>query len=264
MRMALRNWSGQDDFPRHRAGTSLASSLNNAGKVDQKQMAEKKKEKESRKPIVITGAVFLFVLLAGSFALMHRINEVVEQRQELMPTVEPHKAGNLRLGDPMPNLHLETPDGQPWDLHSAMTPGRFTVVTFHHPDCPCAESCGRLIAEMAEEGYEDVEVFGILASGFEDERVLTALEEQEREGIVTFPILYDRGWKVKEQLGATRTPEIWVLDKDQRVAYYGAPENTLFPGSEGHRFLLREAIDALREGRTPEIQSHPSIGCLIQ
>lgn len=227
-------------------------------------MAEKKKEKESRKPLVITGAVFLAILLVGSFAMLHRINQVIEQRQPLMPTSEPGKAGSLRLGDRMPNLHLETPEGQPWDLHSAINREHFTVVTFHHPDCPCAESCGRLIAEMTGNGYDDVDVFGILASGYEDERVLNALAEQEREGIVTFPILYDRGWKVKEQLGATRTPEIWVLDKEMRVAYYGAPENTLFPGSAGHRYLLREAIDALREGRTPEIQSHPSIGCLIQ
>ncbi len=167
------------------------------------------------------------------------------------------------MGDQFPDITLTRPEGGTVQLSVLEKPDTYTVVSFHHPDCPCSESCGLLIAEMSEEGYEDVNVVGILASDEDDPRDLEAMDEQRKEGIVNFPIFYDPDRSVRELLGATRTPEMWVLDKDGKVAFYGAPENTLFPGSKGHRYLLREAIDALRKNEEPEFIAYQPIGCLM-
>lgn len=228
-------------------------------------MATSVAKQESRNGLLMLTGAFALVLVVGVGALVYRVRSIVAERTPAVaPAVASLAAGTLKIGDTFPNIVLEKPEGGTWDLATARTPGKFSVVTFHHPDCPCAESCGKLIAEMGQEGYDDVEVFGILASDYDNPRVLAALDQQKAEGIVNFPVLYDKGGVVQKQLGATRTPEMWVLDKDGHVAYYGAPENTLFPGTAGHRYLLREAIDALRAGRTPEIQTHPSIGCPIE
>ena len=69
---------------------------------------------------------------------------------------------------------------------------------------------------------------------------------------------------MKELLGAKRTPTIWVVDKEGRVAFVGAPESTLFPGAPGHRYLLREAVDAVRAGKAMEPRFFEPLGCPIE
>jgi peroxiredoxin len=227
---------------------------------------------EDRKNLTV-GTVALIVLLlvlsAGAFLL--KIRSVHQEKLKgadteavAAPAATPDEAaGNLRLGEKMPDFELKGDDGKPFHLADLQDGEHFVVVTFHHPDCPCAASCGKLISEMGHDGYTDVRVVGIQATDFDDERVKTALAQQVKDGIVTFPVYADRDGAVRKLLGATRTPEMWVLDKQGRIAFYGAPENTLFPGAPGHRFLLRDAIDALRKGKVPEIRRYDPIGCVI-
>ena len=39
--------------------------------------------------------------------------------------------------------------------------------------------------------------------------------------IVSFPILKDLGQKVADMCGATRTPQVYVLDRDRKICYAG-------------------------------------------
>ncbi len=219
--------------------------------------------------LLVGGGLFLLIVVVGSVLVFQRVRTVAEEQIAEAQALEEAKArieaGNLFIGDEFPDIEFETREGEVRRIGEFLGKDQYVVVNFHHPDCPCAANCGRLIAGMTgENGYDDVQVVGLLASGYDDPRVWNDLEAQRQEGIVTFPVFVDRGQKVMKQVGAKRTPEIWVLDKDGRVAYHGAPESTLFPGSVDHRYLLREAIDALRAGTAPEIQSTPSIGCLIE
>lgn len=222
---------------------------------------------------IIAAAVVLIVVAVGATLVVQRMRSVVdEQRQaavaaaaEQMTTrAETPRAGNLRIGDQMPDFRLHDAEGNEVDFSSFLDGGDFLVVNFHHPGCPCAENCGRLISRMQQDGYDqDVRIIGVMAHDTRDEYILRDLEQQRDDGLVTFPVYFDHDREVKEMLGATRTPEVWVLDREGRIAYWGAPESTLFPGSDGHRFLLREAIDALRLGEQPEVLSYEPIGCQI-
>lgn len=221
----------------------------------------------NRKDIIVGLITLIVVIALGTTGLALRIRKLNSAREkEQAPPVAADsrvRAGRTFVGDIIPDLGLETLDGYRMRLADVYDGEHFVVVTFHHPDCPCAANCGRLISEMGKEGYDDVRVVGILSAGEGDERVMKALAQQREEGIVTFPMFLDRDGEIRKLLGATRTPEMWVTDKSGRIVFYGAPENTLFPGSPGHRYLLREAIDAMRKGTTPEIQSFEPIGCPI-
>ncbi len=172
-------------------------------------------------------------------------------------------AGNFHIGEKLPDFTLSDIDGAEIHLSDKLDGEHFVIVTSHHPDCPCAANCGRLVSKMQSEGLEDVTIFGFMSEGTRDKYDLAALKEQQDAGIITYPVYFDHDKKVTNLLGAERTPEIWVLDKDGTIVYWGAPENTLFPGTEGHRYLLEEAVDALRAGETPEVQRYAPIGCPI-
>jgi peroxiredoxin len=206
-------------------------------------------------PVVLLVGVFA----AGTGLVAHRVLTLAGEKQRAaLPA-----AGAFRVGDELPNLSVQREDGTSVSFKDFMGEKRFLVVNFHHPDCPCAANCGKLIGELMTEGVTDVAVLGILSIGEKDARVREALAAQLASGEVPFPVLFDEGRAVQQKLGATRTPELWIVDRDLRIHYWGAPESSLFPGTQGHRYYLREALAALRAGRSPEVVSAPPIGCLI-
>lgn len=212
--------------------------------------------------VIAAGAgALLLILAAGAAGIAYRVGQLAAR--ETIELQSALRAGNLRLGEPMPDFLLVDREGNSFQLHDAIDGDHYVVISFHHPDCPCSENCGKLISEMQGAGYDDVRVIGVMSAGTRETENLKNLQSQIDEKIITFPVYMDHGGVVQRLLGASRTPEVWVLDKQGVIRYYGAPENSLFPGSKGHRYLLREAIDALRDGRVPEVSRYDPIGCPI-
>jgi peroxiredoxin len=215
-------------------------------------------------PLFVLGGI----IVAGSVLVVGRVASLASQQQPAATnTVEMNRptAGAFMMGEKLPDFTATAADGSTVRLADLLDGKHFVVINFHHPDCPCAENCGKLIADMEKAGeLKDVHVVGILAMAEPRERTMNALARQQREGSVTFPVYLDKGGELVKKFGAKRTPEVWVLDREGRIAYHGAPESTLFPGSTDHRFLLREALVALREGREPAVRQFDSIGCPIE
>ena len=209
--------------------------------------------------------IFLLVFVSGSAAIVLRLRHEIRQQEEaILQQVAKVEAGKFQLGQKLPDFSLADASGNQFSLSGALDGQHYVVVNFHHPDCPCAANCGALINEMIDAGYSDIKVIGIMSSDTRSERALTALKRQQESGEIRFPVYLDHDKTVQNLLGATRTPEVWVLDKEGKIVFYGAPETSLFPGSEGHRYLLREAIDALRRDHKPEIARFEPIGCRIE
>ncbi|MBI4178869.1 thioredoxin family protein [bacterium] len=80
----------------------------------------------------------------------------------------------------------------------------------------------------------------------------------------TFPYVVDRNSELADAFGATRTPDVFLLDKDLTLVYRGAiDDNAKDPASVTRRFLS-EAIDALSAGREIAAKETKSIGCTIK
>lgn len=219
--------------------------------------------KSSPRGLVLFLAIIVVVVLAGLYLVVDRMNKIVTEQIQIADVAVP-TAGNFQLGDKIPDFTVETEAGEKVSLSDFQDGEHFVVVNVTHPDCPCAESCSKLINEMESEGYDDVKVMGVLPVDEDNPRVVKALHKQEEDGIVTFPVYFDPERVAVKMLGAVQTPTVWVLDKEGRIRFWGAPENTLFAGSEGHRYLLREAIDALRKGEDPPVKTFKPIGCAIE
>jgi peroxiredoxin len=80
-----------------------------------------------------------------------------------------------------------------------------------------------------------------------------------------FPYLYDETQAVARAYHAACTPDLFLFDKDFKLVYRGEfdssrPGNSVPVTGES----LRNAIDAVLAGKTPDEDQRPSIGCNIK
>lgn len=217
-------------------------------------------------PLLLPALTLGVTILVGGSLFAWKLKKEIRAQDSTAPTstAAPVAKAQATVGQPFPDFTLPGIDGGTFTLSRDRDPQRYTVLVFHSPDCPCAANCASLIAEMGTPKYAAaVQVIGIL-EGKIDEFYLGRAREQLASGAVTFPLYIDADRSLADLVGAERTPTVWVLDKAGRTVFCGAPENTLFPGTESHRYLLREVIDALLAGRPAPLEWHAPLGCPIE
>jgi hypothetical protein len=117
---------------------------------------------------------------------------------------------------------------------------------------------------MAREfGPKGVAFLGIDAN---EQDGITQIAHLAREHHIEFPILKDVGNAVADQLGAQRTPEVFVLDEKRVVRYWGRVDDQYGVGYSRPRLTRRDLAVALEEllAGKPVSQpvGHPE-GCFI-
>ena len=128
--------------------------------------------------------------------------------------------GTVRVGDMAPGFRLVAMDGTPFDLSERLGRGRPVLLVFWSYFCfPCQREMP-LVAEMARELGDRVDVLGICLDGPRyDDRVLPFL----RKNRITFPNAYDRRnrtfFEVAERYGVLGTPTFFLLDEHGRVRF---------------------------------------------
>jgi peroxiredoxin len=90
------------------------------------------------------------------------------------------------------------------------------------------------------------------------------LKEMSEEQGFNFPLCYDETQDVAISFSAACTPDIFLFDKDRKLAYRGQIDGSR-PGNniavDGRD--LRAAMDALLKGARPAAEQRPSTGCNI-
>lgn len=93
------------------------------------------------------------------------------------------------------------------------------------------------------------------------------MQVRAKEKGFTFPYLVDEGQKIYPQYGATRTPHVFVLEKQGNkniVQYIGAiDDNSRNPNAVKEKFV-EDAVDALLLGDKPVKKNTKAIGCTIK
>jgi peroxiredoxin len=105
-----------------------------------------------------------------------------------------------------------------------------------------------------------INVVGINANATEN---ADAVKAHAAEHHLSFPILKDAGNKVADRLGATRTPEAYLLDANNKLVYHGRIDNSKeVEGVNSNE--LRDAMDATVAGKAVEKTSAMAFGCSIK
>jgi hypothetical protein len=142
-----------------------------------------------------------------------------------------------------------------------------TVVVFTCNHCPYALAWhDRLIAAAAE--YADRGVKTLHVNANDAQRYPRDSVEAMRERVAAgafdgVPYLVDETQEVARAYDAKTTPDVYVLDADLNLRYRGAPDADHGDESLDARWL-RDALDAVLAGRTPEPAQTTPVGCSIK
>ena len=174
----------------------------------------------------------------------------------------------LSLGTPLPAFSLvNAVDGTTW-TSTAAEGKKGALVMFICNHCPFVVHVREKMVEVAHEALDaGLAVFAInsnsVASHPQDgpkHMKDLALREHWR-----FPFLFDETQNVARAFDAACTPDFYVFDTRQKLAYRGQLDDSR-PGN-GKPVTgadLRAAIDAIATGRAPSDAQKPSIGCNIK
>ena len=139
------------------------------------------------------------------------------------------------------------------------------AVIFIATKCPFSNAFNPVMANLAKE-YESN---GVAVIGINSNKTEPAAEvaEHARANNFGFPVLKDEGNVIADRLGATVTPEVFLLDGEWTVRYHGALGNSANPTtnvSEATDSELRPAIDAVIAGGTVGRAETKAFGCSIK
>lgn len=171
-----------------------------------------------------------------------------------------------QVGDKAADFKLKNVDGEMVSL-ADMKDAKGFVVTFTCNHCPYSVLYeDRLIAlhnEMAAKGYP------VVAINPNDPKVqpedsFEGMQERSKEKSFPFVYLFDDNQKVYPLFGATRTPHVFLLDKEMVVQYIGAIDNNAKNPDAVTINYVKDAIMALEEGKSPDPNFTKAIGCSIK
>ena len=85
------------------------------------------------------------------------------------------------------------------------------------------------------------------------------LERAEEKGF-NFIYAFDASGDAARDFGATRTPEMYLVDNKGKVQYHGSFDDKL---SEPTKTYLVNAVDSVLAGKKPELAETKAFGCGI-
>jgi peroxiredoxin len=170
------------------------------------------------------------------------------------------------LGAPCPDFRLPAVDGKTY-ARDDFKAKPVLVVMFICNHCPYVKAVeDRLIRLAREFESRGVQLVGVCANDAESypDDAIDKLAARWRERGYGFPYLHDEAQDVARAFGAVCTPDIFVFDRERRLAYRGRIDDSWKDESRVTRRELAEAIEALVAGRQPPREQRPSMGCSIK
>jgi thiol-disulfide isomerase/thioredoxin len=164
------------------------------------------------------------------------------------------------LGSVLPDFTLKDFTGQEHSLASCK--GKVVVLDFCSQECPYSRGVDEALTELANTYAEK----GVVFLGVDSHKSTTPdqIKQYATDKKVPFPILKDGNNTYADVVGATRTPEFYILDKDLKLVYHGAFDDRKVPEKRGETNYVRNALDDVLGGkpvRTPQVDAW---GCTIK
>lgn len=178
--------------------------------------------------------------------------------------------GGVKVGDKAPAFSLKNVDGKVVSLADyAKQKGVVVIFTCNH--CPYAKLYeDRIIAlhkELAPKGFPVVAI-NPNAPEIVPEDSYENMQKRAKEKGYPFPYLFDETQEVARAYGATKTPHVFLLKKEEgesfTVAYIGAIDDSPNEPKKVQRRYVAEAVESLLAGKAISPTETKAIGCSVK
>lgn len=173
------------------------------------------------------------------------------------------------IGDVVKDFKLKGVDGEMVSL-SDYDNANGVILIFDCNTCPYSiayrDRIKELHSQFADQGYPVVAVQPndpkrSPGDSFEN------MQSYAKEHGYEHAYLYDETQEVARRFGATNTPHVYVLNKEDEgmvVKYIGAIDNNTKDAAAADKKYVEDAVNALLDGEEPEVAKTKAIGCTIK
>jgi peroxiredoxin len=163
----------------------------------------------------------------------------------------------IQNDQPAPLFSLPDLDGSLHRLEELR--GRVGVLNFWSAECPWTASADHELSAYLSAWGPRVTLWPIASNATENVQLLAHVAAERGLSIV----LHDAQQKVASLYGAKTTPHLFVVDAGGILRYQGALDDTNFRQRTPTRFYLRQAVEAVLEGRRPDPAQTTPYGCAV-
>ncbi len=175
-------------------------------------------------------------------------------------------AFTLDIGEKAPDFELPGVDGKDYSLDD-FSDAEILVVVFSCNHCPyVVGSEDRMIDLYEEYSPKGVEMVAINSNETEGHPTddFEHMKKRADEKGFEFPYLRDDSQDVARAYGALRTPHFFVFDSDRKLRYTGRMDDNPRDAAKATTSELRDALDALLDGREVPTPLTNPIGCNVK
>ncbi len=174
-----------------------------------------------------------------------------------------------KVGDEAMDFKLKNIDDQEFSL-SQFKDAKGYIVVFTCNHCPYAKAYENRIKDLDKKykalGYPVIAI-NPNDPALQPEDSYEAMKTNAKEKGFTFPYLFDEQQEVYPVYGATKTPHVYVLQKENGkliVKYIGAIDDNYEKPSEVKVQYVASAVDALLAGKPVPETKTVAVGCSIK
>ena len=181
----------------------------------------------------------------------------------------------LPLGSNAPDFNLPGVDDRNWSLKD-FADAKILVVVFTCNHCPTAQYYEERIKQIASDyKTKGVAVVAIMPNDPKSVRIdelgwsdsgdsFDEMKIRAKDRQFNFPYLYDGDTEsVAHAYGPAATPHVFVFDAGRKLRYVGAIDNAERIQHVTKQYL-RDALDALLDGKEPPVGQSKVVGCSIK
>ena len=170
-----------------------------------------------------------------------------------------------KIGDKVEDFTLKNIDGKMVTLSDYNTEGYIIIFTCN--TCPYAVMYEDRIIELhnkyADKGWPVVAI-NPNDPGVKSGDSFEAMQVRAKEKGFPYNYLFDEDQTVYPKFGATRTPHVFLVDKNMILRYIGAIDNNAQDPESVTARYVENAIEAIKRGEQPEPDMTKAIGCTIK
>ena len=177
------------------------------------------------------------------------------------------KSGAAKPGEQAPAFSLQDVNGKTVSLSDFA--GKIVVLEWVNPECPYVQRHYNLktMTTLADKNKDKGVVWlGVATCDTANPSKLKNFAEKDN---IEYPILLDADGAVGKAYGAKKTPHMFIIDKDGKLAYAGGIDNQPIddpkaPLKEGTINYVEKALGELQSGTSVSNPETAAYGCSVK